>query len=211
MNESEPKNTTGVWRRRLGLLLAILVLGGGFALTAVLKSNPELPLDYTIDAGAPYEFDALKELHVVKGLSPLQDETQRLLSRTESSLGFARMALDNAAFQAEKAKELADTDPLKSASQSAAASASLRSAVKYLDEATAELAKAEDKFARLKENLAAIDRVAAPQALEKINSEPNVANARVDSKTFSLMIAELKSQIAQSREAAEAGLKTGLK
>ncbi|HMO24237.1 MAG TPA: hypothetical protein PKC98_25015, partial [Candidatus Melainabacteria bacterium] len=60
MNESEPKNTTGVWRRRLGLLLAILVLGGGFALTAVLKSNPELPLDYTIDAGAPYEFDALK-------------------------------------------------------------------------------------------------------------------------------------------------------
>ena len=211
MNESEPKNTTGVWRRRLGLLLAILVLGGGFALTAVLKSNPELPLDYTIDAGAPYEFDALKELHVVKGLSPLQDETQRLLSRTESSLGFARMALDNAAFQAEKAKELADTDPLKSASQSAAASASLRSAVKYLDEATAELAKAEDKFARLKENLAAIDRVAAPQALEKINSEPNVANARVDSKTFSLMIAELKSQIAQSRDAAEAGLKTGLK
>lgn len=211
MNESEPKNTTGVWRRRLGLLLAILVLGGGFALTAVLKSNPELPLDYTIDAGAPYEFDALKELHVVKGLSPLQDETQRLLSRTESSLGFARMALDNAAFQAEKAKKLADTDPLKSASQSAAASASLRSAVKYLDEATAELAKAEDKFARLKDNLAAIDRVAAPQALEKINSEPNVANARVDSKTFSLMIAELKSQIAQSREAAEAGLKTGLK
>ena len=211
MNESEPKNTTGVWRRRLGLLLAILVLGGGFALTAVLKSNPELPLDYTIDVGAPYEFDALKELHVVKGLSPLQDETQRLLSRTESSLGFARMALDNAAFQAEKAKELADTDPLKSASQSAAASASLRSAVKYLDEATAELAKAEDKFARLKENLAAIDRVAAPQALEKINSEPNVANARVDSKTFSLMIAELKSQIAQSRDAAEAGLKTGLK
>lgn len=211
MNESEPKNTTGVWRRRLGLLLAILVLGGGFALTAVLKSNPELPLDYTIDAGAPYEFDALKELHVVKGLSPLQDETQRLLSRTESSLGFARMALDNAAFQAEKAKELADTDPLKSASQSAAASASLRSAVKYLDEATAELANAEDKFARLKENLAAIDRVAAPQALEKINSEPNVANARVDSKTFTLMIAELKSQIAQSREAAEAGLKTGLK
>ncbi len=211
MNESEPKNTTGVWRRRLGLLLAILVLGGGFALTAVLKSNPELPLDYTIDAGAPYEFDALKELHVVKGLSPLQDETQRLLSRTESSLGFARMALDNAAFQAEKAKELADTDPLKSASQSAAASASLRSAVKYLDEATVELAKAEDKFARLKENLAAIDRVAAPQALERINSEPNVANARVDSKTFTLMIAELKSQIAQSREAAEAGLKTGLK
>lgn len=211
MNESEPKNTTGVWRRRLGLLLAILVLGGGFALTAVLKSNPELPLDYTIDAGAPYEFDALKELHVVKGLSPLQDETQRLLSRTESSLGFARMALDNAAFQAEKAKKLADTDPLKSASQSAAASASLRSAVKYLDEATAELAKAEDKFTRLKDNLAAIDRVAAPQALEKINSEPNVANARVDSKTFSLMIAELKSQIAQSREAAEAGLKTGLK
>lgn len=211
MNESEPKNTTGVWRRRLGLLLAILVLGGGFALTAVLKSNPELPLDYTIDAGAPYEFDALKELHVVKGLSPLQDETQRLLSRTESSLGFARMALDNAAFQAEKAKELADTDPLKSASQSAAASASLRSAVKYLDEATVELAKAEDKFARLKENLAAIDRVAAPQALERINSEPNVANARVDSKTFTLMITELKSQIAQSREAAEAGLKTGLK
>ncbi|MBI1272430.1 hypothetical protein GC174_18545 [bacterium] len=211
MNESEPKKTTGVWRRRLGLLLAILVLGGGFALTAVLKSNPELPLDYTIDAGAPYEFDALKELHVVKGLSPLQDETQRLLSRTESSLGFARMALDNAAFQAEKAKELADTDPLKSASQSAAASASLRNAVKYLDEATGELAKAEDKFARLKENLAAIDRVAAPQALERINSEPNVANARIDSKTFTLMIAELKSQIAQSREAAEAGLKTGLK
>ncbi|HMO20298.1 MAG TPA: hypothetical protein PKC98_04945, partial [Candidatus Melainabacteria bacterium] len=100
---------------------------------------------------------------------------------------------------------------LKRASQSAAASASLRSAVKYLDETTAELAKAEDKFARLKENLAAIDRVAAPQALEKINSEPNVANARVDSKTFSLMIAELKSQIAQSRDAAEAGLKTGLK
>ena len=211
MNDPKTKNAAGAWRRRLGILVAILVLGGGFALTAMLKSNPELPLDYTIDAGAPYEYDALKELHVVKGLSPLQDETQRLLSRTEGSLGFARMALDNAAFQAQKAKELADSDPLKSASQSATASASLRNSVKYLDEASAQLANAEVKFARLKENLATIDRVASPQALEKINSEPTVANARVDSKTFTLMITELKSQIAQSREAAEAGLKTGLK
>lgn len=209
MNDPKTKNAAGVWRRRLGILVAILVLGGGFALTAMLKSNPELPLDYTIDAGAPYEYDALKELHVVKGLSPLQDETQRLLSRTEGSLGFARMALDNAAFQAQKAKELADSDPLKSASQSATASASLRNSVKYLDEARP--TDAEVKFARLKENLATIDRVASPQALEKINSEPTVANARVDSKTFTLMITELKSQIAQSREAAEAGLKTGLK